>query len=99
MNTKLTYKNFEHSTKILDPFYRDPGYIYTKYISSFVLKASKFSFVLSTHEYSDVFNTLDEIYSVFTTKSIYPLCLAPNDTFTAEKVLDTISEPGKYRQI
>ena len=21
---KLTYKNFEHRTKILDPFYRDP---------------------------------------------------------------------------
>ena len=23
---KLTYKSFEHRTKILDPFYRDPGY-------------------------------------------------------------------------
>ena len=23
---KLTYKNFEHRTKILDPFYRDPAF-------------------------------------------------------------------------
>ena len=34
----------------------------TKYISSRELKTSKFSFVLRTHENSDVFNTLDEIY-------------------------------------
>ena len=24
---KLTYKSFEHRTKILDPFYRDPGLV------------------------------------------------------------------------
>ena len=40
----------------------------TKYISSRELKTSKFSFVLRTHENSDVFNTLDEIYLVFTSK-------------------------------
>ena len=40
----------------------------TKYISSGELKTSKFSFVLRTHENSDVFNTLDEIYLVFTSK-------------------------------
>ena len=37
-------------------------------ISSRELKTSKFSFVLRTHENSDVFNTLDEIYLVFTSK-------------------------------
>ena len=40
----------------------------TKYMSSRELKTSKFSFVLRTHENSDVFNTLDEIYLVFTSK-------------------------------
>ena len=40
----------------------------TKYISSRELKTSKFSFVLRTHENSDVFNTLDEIYLVFASK-------------------------------
>ena len=40
----------------------------TKYISSHELKTSKFSFVLRTHENSDVFNSLDEIYLVFTLK-------------------------------
>ena len=29
--------------------------------------------MLRTHEYSDVFNTLGEIYLVFTSKSKYPL--------------------------
>ena len=48
----------------------------TKYISSSVLKTSEFSRVLPTlrtRENSDVFNTLDEIYLVFTSKSKYPL--------------------------
>ena len=45
----------------------------TKYISSHELKTSKFSFVLRTHENSDVFNTLAEIYLVFTLKSKYLL--------------------------
>ena len=40
----------------------------TKYISSCELKTSEFSLVLRTGENSDVFNTLDEIYLVFTSK-------------------------------
>ena len=48
----------------------------TKYISSRELKTSKFSFVVRTHEKSDVFNTIDEIYLVFTSKSKYPLFIA-----------------------
>ena len=32
--------------------------------------------MLRTREKSDVFNTLDEIYLVFTSKSKYPLCTA-----------------------
>ena len=38
----------------------------TKYISSSVLKTSEFSQVRSTSENSDVFNSRDEIYLVFT---------------------------------
>ena len=38
-------------------------------MSSRKLKTSKFSLVLSTRENSDVFNTLDEIYLVFTSKN------------------------------
>ena len=41
----------------------------TKYILSSVLKTSKFSRVRSTSENSDVFNSQDEIYLVFTEKS------------------------------
>ena len=40
----------------------------TKYISSRDLKTSKFSLVLRTRENFDVFNSLDEIYLVFTSK-------------------------------
>ena len=40
----------------------------TKYISSSELKTSKFSRVRSTSENLDVFNSLDEIYLVFTDK-------------------------------
>ena len=40
----------------------------TKYISSSVLKTSKFSRVCSTSENSEFFNSLDEIYSVFRVK-------------------------------
>ena len=40
----------------------------TKYISSSVLKTSEFSWVRSTNENFDVFNSLDEIYLVFTNK-------------------------------
>ena len=49
----------------------------TKYISSSELKTSEFSRVRSTSENSDVFNSLDEIYLVFTSKkqisSIYAI--------------------------
>ena len=41
----------------------------TKYISSSVLKTSEFSWVRSTNENLDVFNSWDEIYLVFTKKS------------------------------
>ena len=41
----------------------------TKYISSSVLKTSEFSRVRSMSENSDVFNSQDEIYLVFTEKS------------------------------
>ena len=40
----------------------------TKYMSSCEFKTSEFSQVHSTRENSDVFNTLDEIYLVFTSK-------------------------------
>ena len=42
----------------------------TKNISSRVLKTSEFSLVLCTHENSDVFNTLDEIFFVFIEKKV-----------------------------
>ena len=41
----------------------------TKYISSSGLKTSEFSRVRSTSENSDIFNSRDEIYLVFTGKS------------------------------
>ena len=40
----------------------------TKYISSRVLKTKEFSLMLRTRENSNVFNSLDEIYMVFTSK-------------------------------
>ena len=45
----------------------------TKYISFLELKTQKVSLVLRTRENSDVFNSLDEIYLAFTSKSKYPL--------------------------
>ena len=42
----------------------------TKYISSSVLITSEFSRVRSTSENSDVFNSRDEIYLVFTEKKV-----------------------------
>ena len=44
--------------------------VYTKYISSTALKASELSLVCSTSETSDVFNSQDEIYLVFTGKKL-----------------------------
>ena len=43
----------------------------SKYISSSELKTSKFSRVRSTSENLDVFNSLDEIYLVFTDKKYF----------------------------
>ena len=40
----------------------------TKNISAHVLKISAISLVLRTREISDIFNTFDEIYLVFTEK-------------------------------
>ena len=40
----------------------------TENISSHVLKISAISLVLRTREFSDIFNTFDEIYLVFTEK-------------------------------
>ena len=40
----------------------------TKNVSSHVLKISAISLVLRTREITDIFNTLDEIYLVFTSK-------------------------------
>ena len=40
----------------------------TKNISSHVLKISPISLVLRTREFTDIFNTFDEIYLVFTSK-------------------------------
>ena len=40
----------------------------TKNISSHMLKISAISLVLRTREISDIFNTFDEIYLVFTLK-------------------------------
>ena len=42
--------------------------VHTKNISSHVLKISAISLVLRTREISDIFNTFDEIYLVFTEK-------------------------------
>ena len=42
------------------------GGVNTKNISSRELKTSEFSLVLGTRENSDVFNTLDKLYLVFT---------------------------------
>ena len=65
----------------------------TKYISSRDLKTKKFSLVLSTHENSNVFNSLDEIYLVFTSKkqisSIYLV--------SCRSVHDALIKSFKYR--
>ena len=42
----------------------------TKYISSSVLKTSEFSWVRSTNENFDVFNSRDEMYLVFTKRKV-----------------------------
>ena len=42
--------------------------VYTKNVSSHVLKISANSLVLCTREITDIFNTFDEIYLVFTSK-------------------------------
>ena len=44
--------------------------INTKNASSHVLKMSEISLLLYTHEFSDIFIILDEIYLVFTSKKV-----------------------------
>ena len=58
----------------------------TKYISSRDLKTSKFSFVLRTHENSDAFNTLDEIYLVFTSKKLISSIYSTREIQLSERV-------------
>ena len=45
----------------------------TKYVSSNVMKISVNSRVRSTSEFSDIFNTFDEIFLAFTEKSKFSL--------------------------
>ena len=59
-NIKSSKKSIKEKENLL--------FLVNKYISSRELKTLKFSFVLRTHENSDVFKTLDEIYLVFTSK-------------------------------
>ena len=67
--------NCKYSKKVLNKKKIYLFLVNTKYMSSRELKTSKFSFVLCTHENSDVFNTLDEIYYFWYSpqKSKYPL--------------------------
>ena len=48
--------------------------------------------MLRTRENSDVFNTLDEIYLVFTSKSKYPLCSMNNSDF---QIIAALTHFGK----
>ena len=48
------------------------------FFSSHVLKISAILLVLRTREIIETFNTIDEIYLVFTSKSKYPLCIDRN---------------------
>ena len=57
-----------------------------EYISSSVLKSSEFSRVRSTVENSDVFNSLDEIYSVLTDKSKFSFSFVLFQRFTVNGV-------------
>ena len=59
----------------------------TKYISSSVLKKSEFSQVHSAVENSDVFNSRDEIYLVFTEKSKFSFYLILFQRFTVNRVI------------
>ena len=58
---------FEHNSKYIEDIYFFE--VNTKYISSSVLTTSEFSWVRSTNENFDVFNSRDDIYLVFTKKS------------------------------
>ena len=58
--------------------------------ASRVLKISEIVFMLCTRETTDIFNTFDEIYLVFTSKSKYPLLrLVPHFTDTQSLARDT----------
>ena len=67
---KLTRNNYK-KVKFFSLYGKNKKKIYffsvnTKNISSHVLKISAISLVLRTREISDIFNTFDEIYLVFT---------------------------------
>ena len=70
----FTYSKYGHITVTVSKVqYIEDIYFFevnTKYISSSVLKTSEFSRVHSTVENSDVFNSRDEIYLVFTEKKV-----------------------------
>ena len=63
----------------------------TKYISSSVLKTSEFSWVRSTNENFDVFNSLDEIYLVFTKKSKFSFYFILFRRFTVNQFVNHAS--------
>ena len=58
----VAYKKYKKERKFIF------GGINTKNISSRELETSEFSLVLRTRENSDVFNTFDKLYLVFTSK-------------------------------
>ena len=70
----FTYSKYGHITVTVGKVqYIEDIYFFevnTKYISSSVYKTSEFSRVCSTVENSDVFNSRDEIYLVFTEKKL-----------------------------
>ena len=50
--------------------------VHTKNISPHLLKISEISLVLRTREITDIFNTFDGIYLVFTSKGKYPVSVS-----------------------
>ena len=63
----------------------------TNHISAHVLEISAIPLVLRTDEITDIFNTSDEIYLVFTIKSYHPLSTSSNDHKRIVKVSLKIS--------
>ena len=52
---------------------------YKKYFISCVENIRKFTRATRTRDFTDIFITFDEIYLVFTSKSIYPLSISQNE--------------------